>query len=347
MNVLGIETTCDETAASVVMPGEDGRGRILSNEVLSQIAEHAAYGGVVPEIAARAHVEVLDRLIDRALGSAGLTLAQVDGIAVAAGIGNYLAGEASRTEAARQHAILSESERLLSNMVELETGMRGYVLFGEEPYLEPYQAAQNTIDGQLDTIETLTKQTDAQAPEHMRDLRRFVEAKRNYAAHVIDLRRNRGYDAAVSLARLGEGKRTMDGVRGAAKGVQNHATAVLAVSEERDRVLSLVLLLVSIASALGAVGLLGRLALVRRRDEQRTAALLDGVFANAPVGLGFLDRDLTIQNMNRALATMNERGFGADLGAEKFIDIKCRQTGLKPSAVVIVATAFPSKLIWR
>ena len=95
MNVLGIETTCDETAASVVAPGENGRGRILSNEVLSQIAEHAAYGGVVPEIAARAHVEVLDRLIDRALSGAGLTLAQVDGIAVAAGpglIGGVLIG---------------------------------------------------------------------------------------------------------------------------------------------------------------------------------------------------------------------------------------------------------------
>ncbi len=59
--VLGIETTCDETAAAVVSVDEDGAGQIRANEVLSQIAEHAAYGGVVPEIAARAHVEVLDR----------------------------------------------------------------------------------------------------------------------------------------------------------------------------------------------------------------------------------------------------------------------------------------------
>lgn len=58
--VLGIETTCDETAAAVVSVDEDGVGQIRANEVLSQIAEHAAYGGVVPEIAARAHVEVLD-----------------------------------------------------------------------------------------------------------------------------------------------------------------------------------------------------------------------------------------------------------------------------------------------
>ncbi|MFZ4530886.1 MAG: tRNA (adenosine(37)-N6)-threonylcarbamoyltransferase complex transferase subunit TsaD [Alsobacter sp.] len=87
MRVLGIETTCDETAASVVESSRDGEGQILSNEILSQIAEHAAYGGVVPEIAARAHVEVVDRLVARALERAGCTLAQLDGIAAAAGPG--------------------------------------------------------------------------------------------------------------------------------------------------------------------------------------------------------------------------------------------------------------------
>ena len=56
--VLGIETTCDETAAAVVERDPGGNGRILSNIVRSQIAEHAPYGGVVPEIAARAHVEI-------------------------------------------------------------------------------------------------------------------------------------------------------------------------------------------------------------------------------------------------------------------------------------------------
>ncbi|MGU3540715.1 tRNA (adenosine(37)-N6)-threonylcarbamoyltransferase complex transferase subunit TsaD [Methylobacterium sp. A54F] len=95
MNVLGIETTCDETAAAIVASSEDGPGDIRANEVLSQIAEHAAYGGVVPEIAARAHVEVLDRLIARALDRAGTRLADLDGIAVAAGpglIGGVLIG---------------------------------------------------------------------------------------------------------------------------------------------------------------------------------------------------------------------------------------------------------------
>lgn len=87
MRVLGIETTCDETAAAVVGLAEDGRGAILSNEILSQIAEHAAYGGVVPEIAARAHVEVIDRLVARALAKAGTDLDGVDAIAAAAGPG--------------------------------------------------------------------------------------------------------------------------------------------------------------------------------------------------------------------------------------------------------------------
>ena len=55
--VLGVESTCDETAAAVVAAKPDGGGDILANEVLSQIAEHAVFGGVVPEIAARAHIE--------------------------------------------------------------------------------------------------------------------------------------------------------------------------------------------------------------------------------------------------------------------------------------------------
>jgi len=87
MRVLGLETTCDETSAAIVMMRPGAGGEILANEVLSQIAEHAAYGGVVPEIAARAHVDVLDRLIRRALDTSGMKLKDIDGIAAAAGPG--------------------------------------------------------------------------------------------------------------------------------------------------------------------------------------------------------------------------------------------------------------------
>jgi len=87
MLVLGIETTCDETAAAVVERSEQGRGKILSNIVLSQEGEHAAFGGVVPEIAARAHVEALDHIIAKALAQAACGLVDIDGIAAAAGPG--------------------------------------------------------------------------------------------------------------------------------------------------------------------------------------------------------------------------------------------------------------------
>jgi N6-L-threonylcarbamoyladenine synthase len=85
--VLGIETSCDETAASVVRGTVPGPGEILSNIVFSQIEAHAPYGGVVPEIASRAHLEILDGVIERALVEADVTLADVDGIAATAGPG--------------------------------------------------------------------------------------------------------------------------------------------------------------------------------------------------------------------------------------------------------------------
>jgi len=87
MRVLGIETTCDETAAAIVSVERSGQAKILSNEVLSQIAAHAAYGGVVPEIAARAHVEAIDRVVERAFESAGLKPGDIDAVAAAAGPG--------------------------------------------------------------------------------------------------------------------------------------------------------------------------------------------------------------------------------------------------------------------
>ncbi|MCB9992387.1 MAG: tRNA (adenosine(37)-N6)-threonylcarbamoyltransferase complex transferase subunit TsaD [Hyphomicrobiaceae bacterium] len=93
--VLGLESSCDETAAAVVLRHPDGRGEILSNVVRSQIDEHRLYGGVVPELAARAHVAHMDHIVRRALGEAGVRLADLDGIAATAGpglIGGVLVG---------------------------------------------------------------------------------------------------------------------------------------------------------------------------------------------------------------------------------------------------------------
>ena len=91
MIVLGIETSCDETAAAVVT----GDRRILANEVLSQIDDHRPFGGIVPEVAARAHLEYLDGLIARAMEKAGVGFGDLDAVAATGGpglIGGVLVG---------------------------------------------------------------------------------------------------------------------------------------------------------------------------------------------------------------------------------------------------------------
>ncbi len=89
MRVLGIETSCDETAVAVVegAAGTQPVGRILSNTVYSQLTEHRRFGGVVPEIAARAHLERIDGLVAQALDEAGVGLADLDAIAATGGPG--------------------------------------------------------------------------------------------------------------------------------------------------------------------------------------------------------------------------------------------------------------------
>lgn len=87
LNILGIESSCDDTAAAVVAGYAGGHAEILSSIVVGQTELHAAFGGVVPEIAARAHVEKLDISVAKALDSAEITLNDIDAIAVTAGPG--------------------------------------------------------------------------------------------------------------------------------------------------------------------------------------------------------------------------------------------------------------------
>ena len=86
LTVLGLETSCDETAASVVRLTAAG-AEVLSSVIHSQIDEHAAFGGVVPEIAARSHVEMIDGVARRAMREAGIDYAALDGVAATAGPG--------------------------------------------------------------------------------------------------------------------------------------------------------------------------------------------------------------------------------------------------------------------
>ena len=84
---LGIETSCDETAAAIVKDNSDGTGKILSNIVSSQVEEHREFGGIVPEVAARAHVEKIEFIVQKAIEESSLDLENLDGIAATAGPG--------------------------------------------------------------------------------------------------------------------------------------------------------------------------------------------------------------------------------------------------------------------
>ena len=87
LTFLGIETSCDETAASIVRETDDGLGEILSNVVSSQVEEHKKFGGVVPELAARAHAEKIDLIINESIRNSNCDLKNIDGIAATAGPG--------------------------------------------------------------------------------------------------------------------------------------------------------------------------------------------------------------------------------------------------------------------
>jgi N6-L-threonylcarbamoyladenine synthase len=117
MFVLGIETTCDETAAAVVERFDTGWGKIRSNIVLSQAREHAAFGGVVPEIAARAHVEALDHIVGKAMAEAGQTFDTIDGVAAAAGPG-LIGGVIVGLTTAKAIALVNEKPLIAVNHLE-------------------------------------------------------------------------------------------------------------------------------------------------------------------------------------------------------------------------------------
>ncbi len=132
--VLGIETSCDETAAAVVRGRADGRGEILSNVIRAQWEAHRPYGGVVPEIAARAHVECLDGVIAEAIAEAGVAFGELNAIAVTAGpglIGGLLVGVMT----AKAIALVAGTALIAVNHLEAHALTVGLTNAIDPPYL--------------------------------------------------------------------------------------------------------------------------------------------------------------------------------------------------------------------
>jgi N6-L-threonylcarbamoyladenine synthase len=139
MRILGIETSCDETAAAVVENGH----KLLSNAVSSSVDLHAAYGGVVPEIAARSHIEVIIPVITQALADANASWDEIDAIAVTQGpglIGSLLVGILT----ARTLAIVKGKPVLPVNHVLAHTYANFITAKSSQPKLDDYKLVEST-----------------------------------------------------------------------------------------------------------------------------------------------------------------------------------------------------------
>jgi N6-L-threonylcarbamoyladenine synthase len=140
MIVLGIETSCDETAAAVVSAdvadGMPRRPRILANVVLSQLDEHRAFGGVVPEIAARAHVEAVDAIVAEAMAVAGVGFGELSGVAATGGPG-LIGGVMVGVMTAKALAYASGRPFIAVNHLEAHA-LTARLTGGDEPLAFPY-----------------------------------------------------------------------------------------------------------------------------------------------------------------------------------------------------------------
>ena len=201
---------------------------------------------------------------------------------------------------------ISTLERLLSATKDLETGERGYVLTGQDSYLEPYEQGNVAID--------LEQRRLARAGRDAGQVSALIDAKRAVAAQIVAVRRAQGNAAARELLQSGPDKVAMDRVRESVATLQSEARARIRDLEHSEARRTWPLLSLAVfMTLLGFCGI-GLIALRRRRAELAVQTTLTGVMDNAPVGLGFLDADLHLRHMNRAMEAMSERALGTEVG---------------------------------
>jgi PAS domain S-box-containing protein len=226
---------------------------------------------------------------------------------------NWYAGVREATRIAAARGLVLSTEGLLSALKDVETGQRGFLLTGDEDFLSPNAAGRATVPVRLSEMRSAAEAAGLPAPDV---LAAIAARKVAWTEGVIALRR-RGEDRET-LARIeaGEGKVLMDQAREEAGRVQAGAEALAAATEAEARRRSAWLSALSLGAVLLACGLLAALAVVRRRTERRASALLRGVMENAPIGLGFLDRQLRLSHANRSLALLGEKTLGVEAGSD-------------------------------
>jgi PAS domain S-box-containing protein len=228
-------------------------------------------------------------------------------LALGSGAAGWIVASQGRAAIDAANAHVLNAEALLSAVKDIETAQRGFVLVGDDTYLEPYQAARAAIDRLLPRLEA-----DGLPAGRLRDL---TTAKLAWADRSIATRRAEGMEAALRGIETREGKLVMDSLRAEVVAVQAQTRDILFRRAAADARRGGWLLALALAALLLSGLSLALYALARRRAEQRATALLDGVMEHAPVGLGFLDRQLRLDGANKALAVLGERLLGGSSGA--------------------------------
>ena len=254
-------------------------------------------------------------------------------VAVVASGWNYAAGRLAGREIQLADQARSAAASVLSDMKDLETGERGFLITGQELTLDPYRAGLSRLDGDLAALPTASPE-DAARAQRLRDA---VAAKSAWARQAIEARRQGGVD--VAAAQIPGDKALMDAIRTEVAAISAEAEARAGKIERRDLSRNQSLSLLAVLSAVAACALLGLLAWRRRRREQEANTMLSGVLESAPVGLGFLDRSLRVQHMNKAMSEMSDRALSTPVGAGIWDVLPGLRAQLEPRLARVLAEA--------
>jgi PAS domain S-box-containing protein len=230
-------------------------------------------------------------------------------VAVASGVTSYALNDRDADAITAGNEAVVALEGVLSAIKDVETGQRGYLLVGREEYLEPYNAGLAAVEERMAALEALRGPAGLPPETHLRELITLREA---LAERSIAARRAGNENRAQSLVETGEGRNAMDAIRREVASLQTEARQQVERLNHRSNVRALWLGGLSLGAALLACALLGYYAVTRRRAERRANALLDTVMTNAPVGLGFIGRDMAVVNANNAMAEIYRRTMGLE-----------------------------------
>ena len=206
----------------------------------------------------------------------------------------------------RDSALMLVSERLLSVMKDVETGERGFVITGQDQYLAPYLSGIAAVPREEAMLFTLI------GPE-ARGLSGLIDARLKDAAEGIAAYRASGPAAGAAFVGTDAGKAIMDRIRVDAARIQREADERIA-ARRRQQVLDDALRIASVVGLAVSCATLALFAVRRRREQQASQELFEGVLENAPIGVGILDPSFRIRHVNQALSKMSERALSAEPG---------------------------------